>query len=319
MQKNIYAISMVKNEADVIESFVRYHCAIFDGMIILDNMSTDNTQQILTSLKNEGLPITILKDVDYYYTQYQKVNEMLYSAINEFGGDIIVPLDGDEFLVSTSGGNPRRVLEHIDINKVHLARWKTYIPQHSDDMSKKFVPQRIVHNRDEEVESYFKAIIPRELVLTYKLKLNWGSHDVMVGDAAAGLPPRVISPDLRIAHFPVRSIEQITSKAIVNWLNATLIPTRSPGQCFHLGQMYHGIKKEGVPSYDQLINIAKRYALRDDDKRDVTVTKNAVDISFCGDMIMAYTSDIEVNPLQNILNYTEKIIAEYMTLKYKSK
>ena len=35
--KKIFSISMVKNEMDIIESFVRYNANIFDGMIILDN------------------------------------------------------------------------------------------------------------------------------------------------------------------------------------------------------------------------------------------------------------------------------------------
>ena len=48
---------MVKNEMDIIESFVRYNVNYLDGMIILDNGSTDNTLNILKSLKNEGLPI----------------------------------------------------------------------------------------------------------------------------------------------------------------------------------------------------------------------------------------------------------------------
>ena len=45
--KKIFSISMVKNEMDIIESFVRYNANILDGMIILDNKSTDDTVKIL--------------------------------------------------------------------------------------------------------------------------------------------------------------------------------------------------------------------------------------------------------------------------------
>ena len=47
----IFSISMVKNEMDVIESFVRYNLNILDGMIILDNGSTDDTLKILKLLQ----------------------------------------------------------------------------------------------------------------------------------------------------------------------------------------------------------------------------------------------------------------------------
>lgn len=43
----IVSITMVKNEVDIIESFVRYHLKIFDEMIILDNGSTDETVNII--------------------------------------------------------------------------------------------------------------------------------------------------------------------------------------------------------------------------------------------------------------------------------
>jgi hypothetical protein len=32
----VYCVGMIKNEADIIESYVRYHLNIFDGMVLLD-------------------------------------------------------------------------------------------------------------------------------------------------------------------------------------------------------------------------------------------------------------------------------------------
>ena len=100
--KKIFSISMVKNEMDIIESFVRYNANIFDGMIILDNCSSDTTFKILKLLENEGLPLFIFKDKDMEYSQAVKMNQLLLKAVNEFEADIIVPLDADEFLISSN-------------------------------------------------------------------------------------------------------------------------------------------------------------------------------------------------------------------------
>ncbi len=77
MSKKIFSISMVKNESDIIESFVRYNLNIFDGMIILDNHSSDNTLEILNLLKKEGLNLHIIKDEDKEFDQAAKINKLL--------------------------------------------------------------------------------------------------------------------------------------------------------------------------------------------------------------------------------------------------
>jgi len=56
--KKIYAVSMVKNESDIIESFCRYTLTFCDSMIIFDDESTDDTVSIINALIREGLSPT---------------------------------------------------------------------------------------------------------------------------------------------------------------------------------------------------------------------------------------------------------------------
>ena len=53
---------MVKNEIDIIESFICYHLNIVDGTTISDNGSSDNTLNIIKKLKDEGLPVHYIED-----------------------------------------------------------------------------------------------------------------------------------------------------------------------------------------------------------------------------------------------------------------
>ena len=49
----LWSFTTVKNEEDIIESFVRYNMNVLDGMVISDNCSNDKTLSILKNLKEE--------------------------------------------------------------------------------------------------------------------------------------------------------------------------------------------------------------------------------------------------------------------------
>lgn len=53
----LVAISRIKDEADIIESFVRHHAHSFDVHIVLDDGSSDGTWEMH---KGESLPAEIL-------------------------------------------------------------------------------------------------------------------------------------------------------------------------------------------------------------------------------------------------------------------
>ncbi len=49
----VHIVTMVRNEEDIIETFVRYHSGAVDRMIIVDNGSTDRTPEILALIRDE--------------------------------------------------------------------------------------------------------------------------------------------------------------------------------------------------------------------------------------------------------------------------
>lgn len=49
--------TQVRNEADIVEAFVRHNLTVLDALAIVDHGSLDGTADILRRLIGEGLPV----------------------------------------------------------------------------------------------------------------------------------------------------------------------------------------------------------------------------------------------------------------------
>lgn len=306
--KKIFSISMVKNEMDIIESFVRYNVNYLDGMILLDNFSTDKTLEILQSLKNEGLPIFVIEDDTMDFDKVKKINNLLHRAVDEFNADIVVPLDADEFLLSSNGGNPRKYLETLESPNYYVAKWKVYVPDFSKNTDEKFIPRRITLARDDTTRDWhtnYKVIIPRELVKQYGIQLTRGSHSIVIPQEHQELLKRVVNPDLRIAHFPIRSKEQTVSKVTVGWLNAISSVEKKPNDSFHWKRIFNQLKKQEDIDEEDVIGIAKEFSCENDHSEKILM-EDPMDLSFCNNIDITYT-DQKINPMSNLLEVCESV------------
>ena len=302
----IISITTIKNESDIIESFVRYHLNIMDLMIILDNGSTDDTLDILIQLKNEGLPIVVIIDEDKYFEPYIKYNYLLDVALNEYSADIICPLDCDEFIICDEG-NPRVVIEKILNNEYYKLKWKTFVPTKTDDENIKFVPSRITHVRDENIETNYKVIITKELVNDYNIKFSIGNHDIDVEREHKNKIRCVQNTNLNIAHFPLRSINQTKSKVLLGYPNTLSRSNVVKGTSFHYEVMFNKIKTNENLSMEDVTVLAKQYSLdfneipsRYQDDNLIELKKSPVDLSFCENLDIRYP--FKESPISNLLN-----------------
>ena len=94
----LIAVSIVKNEADIIEAFVRHTLAWVDHHLVFDHASTDGTRQILGVLQAEGLPLTLFTDDALGNLQQTRSNHLTRLAAEQYAADWILPLDADEIL-----------------------------------------------------------------------------------------------------------------------------------------------------------------------------------------------------------------------------
>ncbi|HZG87971.1 RICIN domain-containing protein [Paenibacillus sp.] len=256
--KGIAAISMMKNEADIIESFVRFNLQVVDHMIILDNDSIDGTYEILERLQAEGLPLTVKRNRgnDPAYSQPQHMTKLLWEAARDESFDLIVPLDGDEFLITAESGNPRTELERLPLDRITKVKWRTYVPCRGDNPDELFIPKRMEHARLDEYETFYKVIIPSRLVFSKELMLNLGNHSVTAnGDAA-----HEEAAGLRLAHFPIRSLEQLKSKVIVGWITHVSRPDKRHDENWHWKKMYEQLLSGEIDSVEHLQQLALQYS-----------------------------------------------------------
>ncbi len=210
----IVSFTMVNNESDIIESFIRYNSNFVDEMVIIDNGCSDHTMKIVSNLINEGYAITTYDESLEAYDQFRLDNKYIKKIIDEKSPDIIIPLDADEFL--TGSDNPRRILDNLSLGCIYYVNWQWFVLTDHDDNKEPFIPRRLQYCFDKPVWNYSdntpvtKTIIPARYYAKHNLKLSMGHHRVF-GDSD------IITkelPNLRLAHYRAISTLQIISKTM---------------------------------------------------------------------------------------------------------
>ena len=319
MDREIITISMVKNEEDIIESFVRYHLAIVSRMLIFDHNSSDNTLNILNQLKEEGLNIHILHGTHIEKKQNIITTDLLRQACNLYNPDIIIPLDADEFIISKNKGtHPGNILNKIDLNKLYYIKWKTFVPHEADNPDEWFIPRRISHYRPEELEKHSKVLITRNISREYSVSIDMGNHDVTLDKQKA--PPHLKQKleALRIAHYPIRSIEQLKSKILVGWINSLCRVDRQAGQSVHQHFLYNKIKNSEGITNKELKTIAANYG-SSSNTNNISLENIVIDTSFCQNICNKYTDLRPSNYMNNLLDNCENLAKTVVELKNKKK
>lgn len=307
----ILGISLVKNEEDIIESFVRYNLLIMDHLLIIDNGSTDGTLDILESMIASGWPITLTSDVGDY-NQIRIMNHALSEVMHERYGaipDFIIPIDADEFLVAEHDGiNPRDIIQKLDHNTLHKVLWRTYIP--SSIMSAPFTPEGMEIVRDKEYEAGEKLIIPTKLIQE-GFVLNNGNHDAFA-------PYKMTKHRcvfLRMAHFPIRTPVQFFLKNVLGYYNRLSTKTYVKGRSKHIENAYYTIKRSGTVSLKSMQEYCLNYC---SDNVPEGATKSEPFLNWSTESIHPqYANLIRNNAVPMLLNDVEKIVSNYRASFYE--
>lgn len=293
----VKSFTMIGNECEIIESFVRYNSCFLNEMYFIYDMGcVDTTIEILKKLRTEGYPIVLCDESLTLYEQRAMENKYLYMLAEDVHTDIIIPLDADEFLIAD--GNPRVQLERLELHKVYEINWKNYVASPADNKNELFVPKRLTHYRDEK-ETSPKVIIPAQMVRSSRVMVDTGHHHVM---AREKIEVEKIN-NLKIAHYPLISEEQYKSKILCNNIRFIIWRNRGDGEGKHLNRLLAEME-DGISHF---YDAHRAYSIsREGDK----ISEGAIDCSFCDAdrLLIRYGELAKVNVEKNLVR-TGQIMA----------
>lgn len=198
----LVAVSIVKNEADIIEPFVRHTRAWVDHHLVFDHDSSDGTREILGALQAEGLPLTLFTDQALGNLQQARSNRLTARAAREHGADWVLPLDADEILTGPGRAALEQALAGHAADRPATLPLLNYFPTEQDDAAEEN-PIRRLQTCQAFPPRTRKIMVPRALALDPGVLAGKGSHAMYRGDRA--LPDQPLPTGFHLSHLALRS------------------------------------------------------------------------------------------------------------------
>lgn len=309
----IVSFTMVNNESEIIESFIRYNYNFLDEMYIIDNGCTDNTIKILHSLKNDGYKIVIYDESLEAYDQFRLDNKYLNKIIEESNPDLIIPLDADEFIISDHK-DPRKEMEKLSLDKIYYVNWQWYVMTEKDDPKETFIPRRLKYCLKRTVWNYSdgtpvtKVILPARYFKEKKLTMSMGHHTVY-GDKSIAIEE---INNIKLAHYRAISEEQLVYKTCCY----TMRDIATMGNNIETAQRTNQLAKieSGISMHDAAIEASYAGYPKE-------ITENQIDLSFCepGSLTIKYSELSSESIAERIMRTGQEMAIRSYNLERKIK
>lgn len=302
----IVSMTMVGNESEIIESFIRYNSNFVDEMHLILSGSIDNSIHIIRKMIKEGYSIILHDESLLSYEQRYIENKYMNFLVERGDIDIVLPLDADEFI--TGIDNPRKILETLNLNQVYEIQWKNYVMHPDDNYDESFIPRRITHCKQKESTIVTKTIIPAQLAKNKKIVLETGRHHVYGENVTVKQ-----MDDLWIAHYPSISEEQYKSKLYGSSINFITWMNRGNGEGTHINRQIAQLEDA-----EDIYTCAYEYGYGEDINQLII---DPLELNFCksNSLLMLYTELAKVDLQKNLITIGQLAAIRAYNLTIKDK
>lgn len=197
------AVSMVKDEADIIGQTVAHMLGEVDAVIVSDNNSTDATMDILEELALDADGrLLLVPDPDPAYRQSEKMTALAELARLRLGAEWIVPFDADEVWYSPFGRIAEVLAGVAPQWLIAPAPLYDHVATGLDDPAETNPLRRLGHRRVQ------RNPLPKVAARwRTDLVIAQGNHDAIYEGRGTRFDELLV-----VRHFPYRSVEQLLRK-----------------------------------------------------------------------------------------------------------
>ena len=239
----IITVTMVKNEENIIESFIRHAMTFSDQVMVYNHNSTDGTLQILEAMKTEfDSKLVIFPELIHtaMVINQEVFNKMIQFAFDEMDADMVMPLDADEFPLLVPKGNIRNYLETLEKDKCYQVHFMPFgIPEKWDQET--FAPLQVHSRKKLSPDTDYKVLLQREPYYQYKIITGLGNHTMVSGDGEVDIPILDLYPNLFYAHLAFRNKEHLEGKLVLRWLSLVMRSDIDRTSAFQYREGFHKI------------------------------------------------------------------------------
>lgn len=295
------AVALVANECDIVESFARHTLAFADRLHVRFHNSYDTSRQIVERLAAEGLPVSFDVATTTAYAREKLGNELARDVAAGGGCDYLLPLDADEFIVAESRGDLEAELVGAPSNGALSLAWLTFVPTEGDDGADRNPATRIRHRLRSPHPNHRKVFFAARLLEGQDVYLADGNHRLL-SRSGREIPERA-SDRVFLAHYPVRSAEQLASKIVIGASARRLSPEFTGNQSRH----WRSLLAEGSVATDMPAALLSRIAMRYLDCKEDELVDEPIATSARS---LRYVDLIRVNAFERLSAFVTAAFAE---------
>ena len=314
----LVGVVMVKNEADIIEAFVRHNLELLDRLLIVDHQSSDATVAVLSALRAEGMPIELMRDTALAFRQGDRIGELARLAFQRFGADHVFALDADEFVQARSRADLDDRLAALPAGACASIPWRNQVPENAPpDAVHPFARIRLAASAD--LPPMTKLVLGRDFV-DRRHEVSHGNHALLERQGELWQPqaPPPLLPGVVLAHLPFRSIEQFVAKIVLAWFGNRLLQgpaARISETNWHWRELFDRYLAGETPNWAQMREHALRcYLLTPDPGQPA---RSLADARLQLDPLpirseLRYTPAVAVDPMRRLACWVEQLLDRQM-------